>query len=192
MSWDVRRGRSRASPTKVTVVVIDVATSDMPGSRTAHPRVHYGGAGESQRGLSSRGSTASRSGPSHRSRPDRSEATMSSEHVDDDGDHSDHSQDGPDHVWSPPPVPVVLTVRVPARPRLHTCPVQATISDDLVMAEGDTVFATAGRLHDALAGQVLTRTDFRVPRFATADLSGHAVREVVSRGKHLLVRWLAG
>jgi endonuclease VIII len=56
------------------------------------------------------------------------------------------------------------------------------------MAEGDTVFATAGRLHGALAGQVLTRTDFRVPRFATADLSGHAVREVVSRGKHLLVR----
>jgi len=56
------------------------------------------------------------------------------------------------------------------------------------MAEGDTVFATAVRLHDALAGQVLTRTDFRVPRFATADLSGQAVREVVSRGKHLLAR----
>lgn len=56
------------------------------------------------------------------------------------------------------------------------------------MAEGDTVFATAARLHQALAGRVLTRTDFRVPRFATADLSGQAVREVVSRGKHLLVR----
>jgi hypothetical protein len=35
------------------------------------------------------------------------------------------------------------------------------------MAEGDTVFATGIRLHEALAGQVLTRTDFRVPRFAT-------------------------
>ncbi|MDQ4108921.1 MAG: DNA glycosylase, partial [Actinomycetota bacterium] len=56
------------------------------------------------------------------------------------------------------------------------------------MAEGDTVFATAARMHDALAGRVLTRTDFRVPRFATADLSGQTVREVVSRGKHLLVR----
>jgi endonuclease VIII len=56
------------------------------------------------------------------------------------------------------------------------------------MAEGDTVFATAVRLHDALAGRVLTRTDFRVPAFATADLSGQVVAEVVSRGKHLLVR----
>lgn len=56
------------------------------------------------------------------------------------------------------------------------------------MAEGDTVFATAVRMHEALAGQVLRRTDFRVPRFATADLSGQVVREVVSRGKHLLAR----
>ena len=56
------------------------------------------------------------------------------------------------------------------------------------MAEGDTVFATAGRLHEALAGQTLTRTDFRVPRFATADLRGQVVGEVVARGKHLLVR----
>jgi endonuclease-8 len=56
------------------------------------------------------------------------------------------------------------------------------------MAEGDTVFAAAARMHEALAGRVLTRTDFRVPRFATADLSGRTVREVVSRGKHLLVR----
>ena len=50
------------------------------------------------------------------------------------------------------------------------------------------MFATAARLHEALAGRVLTRTDFRVPRFATADLSGQAILEVVSRGKHLLVR----
>ena len=56
------------------------------------------------------------------------------------------------------------------------------------MAEGDTVFATAVLLHEALAGHVLTRTDFRVPAFATADLRGQVVREVVSRGKHLLVR----
>jgi endonuclease VIII len=56
------------------------------------------------------------------------------------------------------------------------------------MAEGDTVFVTAARMHDALAGRVLTATDLRVPRFATADLSGQVVREVAARGKHLLVR----
>lgn len=56
------------------------------------------------------------------------------------------------------------------------------------MAEGDTVFATAAHLHEALATRALTRTDFRVPRFATVDLSGQTIREVVSRGKHLLVR----
>jgi endonuclease-8 len=47
---------------------------------------------------------------------------------------------------------------------------------------------TAARLHRALAGQLLTATDFRVPRFATADLSGQRVVEVVARGKHLLLR----
>jgi formamidopyrimidine-DNA glycosylase len=54
--------------------------------------------------------------------------------------------------------------------------------------EGDTVFQAAGRLRQALADRVLTRTDFRVPRHATVDLSGRAVSEVVSRGKHLLIR----
>jgi endonuclease-8 len=56
------------------------------------------------------------------------------------------------------------------------------------MPEGDTVYVAAGRLHGALAGQRLQRTDFRVPRFATSDLSGQLVREVVPRGKHLLFR----
>jgi endonuclease VIII len=56
------------------------------------------------------------------------------------------------------------------------------------MAEGDTVHATAERLHEGLAGHVLTRSDVRVPRFATTDLSGRHVHEVVARGKHLLVR----
>jgi endonuclease-8 len=56
------------------------------------------------------------------------------------------------------------------------------------MAEGDTVHATADRLHEALAGHELTATDFRVPRHATADLSGQPVREVLARGKHLLLR----
>jgi endonuclease-8 len=54
--------------------------------------------------------------------------------------------------------------------------------------EGDTIHCAAARLHAALAGQTLRRTDFRVPRFATADLSGHVVGQVTARGKHLLFR----
>ncbi|WP_406091852.1 DNA-formamidopyrimidine glycosylase family protein [Streptomyces sp. NBC_01013] len=56
------------------------------------------------------------------------------------------------------------------------------------MPEGDTVLQTAKRLHSALAGQVLTRSDLRVPRFATADLTDRTVLDVSSRGKHLLTR----
>lgn len=47
---------------------------------------------------------------------------------------------------------------------------------------------TARRLHDALAGRVLTRSDFRVPRYATADLTGRTVTGALARGKHLLIR----
>ena len=50
------------------------------------------------------------------------------------------------------------------------------------------VWRTARLLDEALAGRVLTHTDFRVPRFATTDLTGRAVTETVSRGKHLLTR----
>lgn len=56
------------------------------------------------------------------------------------------------------------------------------------MPEGDTVFHTASNLRDALVGKTLTRCDIRVPRYATVNLSGHAVDEVVSRGKHLFIR----
>ena len=59
-------------------------------------------------------------------------------------------------------------------------------------ARGDVVWPTARRLHEALAGQVLTRSDFRVPRFATVDLTGQLVTEVVARGKHLLIRTAGG
>jgi endonuclease-8 len=54
--------------------------------------------------------------------------------------------------------------------------------------EGDTVWNTAQALHQVLAGQRLTASDFRVPRLASADLTGWTVRESVSRGKHLLLR----
>jgi endonuclease VIII len=56
------------------------------------------------------------------------------------------------------------------------------------MPEGDVVWDTAKRLREALAGQVLTRSDFRVPRYATVSLVGQTVTESVSRGKHLLTR----
>lgn len=45
------------------------------------------------------------------------------------------------------------------------------------------------RLHEVLAGQTLARGEFRVPALATTDLAGVGVREVVSRGKHQLVRF---
>src|SRR6202012_2912855 len=60
------------------------------------------------------------------------------------------------------------------------------------MPEGDVVWQTARRLHQALAGRPLTRSDFRVPQLATADLSGDVVTETVSRGKHLLTRTRGG
>lgn len=56
------------------------------------------------------------------------------------------------------------------------------------MPEGDTVWLTARRLHEALAGRVLTRSDVRVPRYATTNLAGRTVTEVAARGKHLLIR----
>jgi endonuclease-8 len=54
--------------------------------------------------------------------------------------------------------------------------------------EGDTVWLAGKRMHEALAGRVLTRADLRVPRLATADLAGRAVIAVTPRGKHLLTR----
>lgn len=56
------------------------------------------------------------------------------------------------------------------------------------MPEGDSVFRAARLLNDALAGRVVTRFDLRVPKYATADLTGQTVHEVVARGKHLLMR----
>ena len=56
------------------------------------------------------------------------------------------------------------------------------------MPEGDAVWRTARRLHLALSGRALVRSDFRVPAIAAADLSGGTVVETVSRGKHLLTR----
>lgn len=56
------------------------------------------------------------------------------------------------------------------------------------MPEGDTVHRTANRLNDELAGFRLERCDLRVPKFATSDLRGEVVEEVIAVGKHLLHR----
>jgi endonuclease VIII len=56
------------------------------------------------------------------------------------------------------------------------------------MPEGDTVWHTAAVLRNALVGKALTRCDIRVPRYATVDLTGQVVDEVISRGKHLFIR----
>jgi endonuclease-8 len=54
--------------------------------------------------------------------------------------------------------------------------------------EGDTVWLVSRRLDEALSGEVLTRSDFRVPSLATADLVGRRVLETLPRGKHILTR----
>jgi endonuclease VIII len=56
------------------------------------------------------------------------------------------------------------------------------------MPEGDTVWLTAAILREALVGKALTRCDIRVPKYATVDLTGQVVEEVISRGKHLFIR----
>lgn len=56
------------------------------------------------------------------------------------------------------------------------------------MPEGDTIYRLAERLRPVLVGKPLTRTDFRVPSYATLDLSDRSIDEVVSVGKHLLMR----
>ena len=57
------------------------------------------------------------------------------------------------------------------------------------MPEGDSVYHAARMLDAKLSGQVITRSDFRIPSLATRDLSGATVTETVSRGKHLLTRF---
>ncbi|KAF4405196.1 MULTISPECIES: Fpg/Nei family DNA glycosylase [Streptomyces] len=60
------------------------------------------------------------------------------------------------------------------------------------MPEGDTVWRTARRLREALAGERLVRSDLRVPKLATTDLTGRRVLGVLPRGKHLLTRFEGG
>ena len=56
------------------------------------------------------------------------------------------------------------------------------------MPEGDAVWRVSRQLDAALAGRTLTRSDFRVPRYATTNLAGRSVQQALARGKHLLIR----
>ncbi|MEP7332180.1 MAG: DNA-formamidopyrimidine glycosylase family protein [Terracoccus sp.] len=60
------------------------------------------------------------------------------------------------------------------------------------MPEGDTVWRTAARLDQALAGKQTIESDLRWPEISTADLTGRRTLEVVSRGKHILHRFEGG
>ncbi len=60
------------------------------------------------------------------------------------------------------------------------------------MPEGDSIYRAARKLERGLSGQVLTRSDFRIPSLATADLAGATVLASVPRGKHLLTRLDSG
>ena len=59
------------------------------------------------------------------------------------------------------------------------------------MPEGDTVLRTAQRLHAAMAGRTLVRTELRWPDLGAVDLTGRTVTEVRSYGKHILTRMCA-
>jgi len=58
--------------------------------------------------------------------------------------------------------------------------------------EGDSIYKLARTLDRGLLGRTVTRSDLRVPRLATRDLSGHEVVEHATHGKHLLQRFSGG
>jgi formamidopyrimidine-DNA glycosylase len=58
--------------------------------------------------------------------------------------------------------------------------------------EGDSVRLLARRLARSLDGRRLVRADLRVPSLATVDLTGRAVLEHDTHGKHLLTRLSGG
>lgn len=57
------------------------------------------------------------------------------------------------------------------------------------MPEGDTVYATARALTEALGGVTLVSGELRHPRLSTVDFAGRVFREAVSVGKHLFLRF---
>ena len=59
------------------------------------------------------------------------------------------------------------------------------------MPEGDSVWKLARRLDRTLLDRTVVRSDLRVPRLATRDLSRRRVVEHATYGKHLLTRFSA-
>ena len=61
------------------------------------------------------------------------------------------------------------------------------------MPEGDTIWRAAGRLHELLAGQLVTRFASTLPPVAAAArryrVAGTRIAAVEARGKHLMVRF---
>ncbi len=57
------------------------------------------------------------------------------------------------------------------------------------MPEGDTVYATAHRLTEALGGVTLVKGELRHPRLSTVDLAGRTLARAASVGKHLFLRF---
>lgn len=57
------------------------------------------------------------------------------------------------------------------------------------MPEGDTIYAAARRLTEALGGVTLVRGELRHPRLSTVDLKGRVLERAVSVGKHLFLRF---
>lgn len=55
------------------------------------------------------------------------------------------------------------------------------------MPEGDTAHQAAASIAAAFTGRPLAYSQFRVPRYATVDLSGRTVRAARSIGKHVIV-----
>jgi endonuclease-8 len=62
---------------------------------------------------------------------------------------------------------------------------------EAAVPEGDTVRRTAARLHQALAGRDLVRTELRWAELGGIDLAGRTVESVTAYGKHQLLRLAA-
>ncbi|HUP44508.1 MAG TPA: DNA-formamidopyrimidine glycosylase family protein [Thermoanaerobaculia bacterium] len=64
------------------------------------------------------------------------------------------------------------------------------------MPEGDTIYRAARTLHEALAGQTVTRFETVLPRLARIDdqtpIAGRIVERVSAAGKHILIDFSGG
>jgi formamidopyrimidine-DNA glycosylase len=73
--------------------------------------------------------------------------------------------------------------------RVHEREEMGGLGDDGRVPEGDTVYVLARRLDRSVKGRAVARSDLRVPRLATRDLTGRSVTGHDTHGKHLLTRF---